>query len=221
MLSNLKKVEKSLKELNEVSVSNDLINRMVAALSVERLELYKKPEVLLSILKKDKACRGLNTPKELKKAKVINEGAIPYGFVKMSDVCSFNYDMKMQMIDSFGSMLVDTDLNVRLPLMKKFIVKNLIQNALKRKALMDDNKITITLSFYDDRLSYDFNLDMLESEEKETILDIVENFDAYEIHPDVGKNVMEKEIEKVLEKYYNTYVFYLKDDEGKTIEFKL
>lgn len=219
MFKKLKNVEKSLKKLEALSVNSDLVKKMTRTLSQERILGYQNPTVLIGILKKSPEAKGLKKPTGLDKMTFLSEKENLLSTVDLNEIYySSKFDVYLQ--NTISTYLRDLNIKVRLPEMKKTIIKEILNSKKAREDLLTNGQCSLNMPS-DRSVSFAFTKEILSEQENETLTDILENFSAYKVHPDIGVEVLSKELDKLLEKHYNTYVFYLFEQENKYIEFTL
>lgn len=218
MFTNLKKVEKSINKIQKLEVRTPMVQDMLKLLRKEQEGLYATDLLLKGILTKDNGLRGLSIPKEIKHFKTTNSKAVISSAVSLLD-----YEHLLIGTNSIETersliyLLRNKNIQVRTPIMKPFILGKIIKSEDIRKTLMMDSSFTTTLNTPYGQCSFDFSLNYLDEETSNNIKDILKNFDAYKLHPEIGINVIKKELESNLDSYYNTTVFYFKDTESENV----
>lgn len=216
MFDNLKKLEKAYEKMIKSNKNNDFALKLIKTLESEITLEYSKKETILSLLKKDKEIRGLKKPEILSSLKIINKDSKKLGAVEIEEYKYFDPSI----LDILGhSYFFNSNLFIRVPEMKEYIIKSLM-NEQKRKEFLEHNEFFIKLNKYAS-ISFSFNKEMLNESDKDGLMDILDNYNTYLTHPDIGSANIEKELDLILGKYYNKRILFIEDYDEKTLEFTI
>lgn len=216
MFDNLKKLEKAYEKMIKSNKNNDFALKLIKTLESEITLEYSKKETILSLLKKDKEIRGLKKPEILSSLKIINKDSKKLGAVEIEEYKYFDPSI----LDILGhSYFFNSNLFIRVPEMKEYIIKSLM-NEQKRKEFLEHNEFFIKLNKYGS-ISFSFNKEMLNESDKDGLMDILDNYNTYLTHPDIGSANIEKELDLILGKYYNKRILFIEDYDEKTLEFTI
>ncbi len=216
MFDNLKKLEKAYEKTIKSNKNNDFALKLIKTLEAEITLEYSKKETILSLLKKDKEIRGLKKPKILSSLKIVNKDSKKLGAVEIEEYKYFDPSILKVLGHSY---FFNSNLFIRVPEMKKYIINSLM-NEQKRKEFLEHNEFFIRLNKYGS-INFSFNKDILNEIDKEGLIDILDNYNTYLTHPDIGSANIEKELDLILDKYYNKRILFIEDHDNKILEFTI
>ncbi len=215
MINNLKKIEKSIKQIESSDLDSLYLSSLLKTLKKERVLHYQNEELFFQILNNE--VKGLNTLNILKHMKLRSK-RIDQMFSTMNlsiAMLNDNFINKELFLESdqnfFASNRFGLDVFVRTPIMKSIVIEKILEGKCS-------NLLTEGLSLMSKgSVNFNFDMNMFNDEDKESLKDILTNLKAYLKHPDVGYANLERELDNILKKHYNTHLIYIKNEKENCI----
>ena len=209
-LQKLKSIEKSIKDIKKTEVSNSFLSTLNKELEKKKQLEYQNPMVVRSLFDGKETTRGLQIPKHIKNVKANSFEAKPFCHMNIQNYIVRNLD---SFTCKFGKealyWLECLDVSIRSPEMSKIIVKDIMDSEIVRESFKNEKCASFGFGYSYNQQPFTLDLSDLEEKDKDNILDIINNYNTYLVHPEIGRDIMIKELEESLAKYYNNYTFYL------------
>lgn len=225
MLNELKKLETKYKKLSKIKESTKPLEKMKKFINSELTTRYNKKEFFEYFLDHSEELKSLNLPKIFKDLTV----------KKISNDEISGRDYTGHPFDPFHEMLVSEDLLNGLfeksLSSKEMIVRTssdfeeVIKKIAKKEVL--ESLIKENIVTFEIKGSYSFSStvtiykSMFDNKDWEELTDYSEHYETYIKHPDIGVNILQKEIANIIKKYYNKHILVYRATNGSLYELSL